>query len=118
VAASRGRESVTVITSDTELLRESIGYSSERQSASELARRMTTREEPALERPGLQHGIYRGLEAARELALYGAQHEPGARRTPTVEQALEYQGPQRQQPRQTPEKKKEIERGYDYGIGI
>jgi conjugative relaxase-like TrwC/TraI family protein len=37
VAASRGRESVTVVTSDKELLRESVGRSGERQSASELA---------------------------------------------------------------------------------
>ena len=39
VAASRGRESVTVVTSDKELLRESVGRSGERQSASELVRK-------------------------------------------------------------------------------
>ena len=37
VAASRGRESITVVTSDKELLRQSVGRSSARQSASELA---------------------------------------------------------------------------------
>jgi ATP-dependent exoDNAse (exonuclease V) alpha subunit len=40
VAATRGRESLTVITSDKEQLRESIGISSERQSATELAKRL------------------------------------------------------------------------------
>ena len=36
VAASRGRESVTIITSDKEQLAQSIGRSGQRQSASEL----------------------------------------------------------------------------------
>jgi conjugative relaxase-like TrwC/TraI family protein len=40
VAATRGRESLTVITSDKEALRDSIGISGERESASELARRL------------------------------------------------------------------------------
>lgn len=39
VAASRGRENITIITSDKERLRESIGHSGIRQSASELARK-------------------------------------------------------------------------------
>ena len=39
VAASRGRRSVQVITSDKELLRESVARSTARQSASELARK-------------------------------------------------------------------------------
>ena len=38
VAASSGRTSVTVVTSDQELLRASVGRSDERQSASELIR--------------------------------------------------------------------------------
>jgi hypothetical protein len=43
VAASRGRESITLVTSDKELLRETIGQSDSRQSASELAFRATVR---------------------------------------------------------------------------
>jgi hypothetical protein len=39
VAYSRGRKGIAIITSDAEQLRESIGVSGERQSASELARR-------------------------------------------------------------------------------
>ena len=48
VAASRGREAVQVITSDKELLRDSVGRSGARQSACELARKV---------RPGLQQRI-------------------------------------------------------------
>ncbi len=42
VAASRGRESVTVLTSCIDVLRESICWSGDRMSASELARRSST----------------------------------------------------------------------------
>jgi hypothetical protein len=61
VAASRGRESVMVVTSDRELLRESVARSGARQSASELARKVQRR-------PALQRGELRGLSAARRLA--------------------------------------------------
>src|SRR5436309_13114486 len=54
VAATRGKERVTVITSDKELLRESVARSNTRQSASELARK---------QRPGLFQGAYRGVAA-------------------------------------------------------
>jgi conjugative relaxase-like TrwC/TraI family protein len=67
VAASRGRRSVKVITSDKELLRESVARSTARQSASELARKT---------RPGLHQGSYRGVAAARELAAHAARQEP------------------------------------------
>jgi conjugative relaxase-like TrwC/TraI family protein len=66
VAASRGRRSVQVITSDRELLRESVARSTARQSASELARKAC---------PGLHQGSYRGAAAARELAAHVARHE-------------------------------------------
>lgn len=58
VAASRGRKSVLVVTSDKELLRETVGWSSARQSASDLSRKG---------RPGLLQGQFRRLEAARRL---------------------------------------------------
>ena len=64
VAASRGRESVTVVTSDRELLRESVARSGARQSASELARK--------IQRRAFQRGELRGLSAARRLARYAA----------------------------------------------
>ena len=58
VAASRGRENLAVITSDKERLRQTIGKSTARQSATELSRKL---------RPGLHQGINRGMEAARRL---------------------------------------------------
>ncbi|MDM7996210.1 MAG: hypothetical protein QUT30_11080 [Acidobacteriota bacterium] len=64
VAASRGRENVQIITSDKELLRESIGLSNARQSASELNR---------ANRPGLHQGMNRGLALARSLARRATQ---------------------------------------------
>jgi ATP-dependent exoDNAse (exonuclease V) alpha subunit len=71
VAASRGRETVQVITSDKELLRDSVGRSAARQSASELARKV---------RPGLHQGLYRGVAAARDLASYASRY-----RSPVVQ---------------------------------
>jgi conjugative relaxase-like TrwC/TraI family protein len=64
VAASRGRENVQIITSDKELLRDSIGLSNARQSATELER---------ANRPGLHQGMDRGLALARSLARRAAQ---------------------------------------------
>ena len=46
VAATRGRESLTVITSDKEQLREAIGISGERTSATELARKAEQQTQP------------------------------------------------------------------------
>ncbi len=65
VAASRGRESVTVVTIDRELLRESVARSGARQSASELARKVQWRRT-------FQRGELRGLSAARRLACDAA----------------------------------------------
>ena len=64
VAASRGRKSVQVITSDKDVLRESVAWSTARQSASELAQKA---------RPGLQQGSYRGESSARQLAARAAR---------------------------------------------
>ena len=51
VAASRGREGITVITSDVDRLRESLGISSARPSATELTREQTRQNELA---PGIE----------------------------------------------------------------
>jgi hypothetical protein len=51
VAASRGREGITVITSDVDRLRESLGISSTRPSATELTREQTRQNELA---PGIE----------------------------------------------------------------
>src|ERR1700720_688270 len=74
VAASRGRESVTVVTSDKELLRDSVTRSGERQSASELVRKVGGKGAPAKHFGGTR-GVRRGLGAAREMALRAAQQE-------------------------------------------
>jgi ATP-dependent exoDNAse (exonuclease V) alpha subunit len=55
VAASRGRERVTVVTSDADALRESVGRTAARQSATELARKALVR---------MDGGIRRGFAAA------------------------------------------------------
>jgi ATP-dependent exoDNAse (exonuclease V) alpha subunit len=59
VAVSRGRKSVLVVTSDKQSLRESVGCSSARQSASELARKAKSRKHRI---------VLRGFDLARELA--------------------------------------------------
>jgi predicted RNA-binding protein len=65
VAASRGRESITVVTSDRDLLRESVAHSVARQSASELSRKAQA---PSLEgqKPSLRERERRELPVARE----------------------------------------------------
>jgi hypothetical protein len=91
VAVSRGRENLAVVTSDKERLREAIGRSTARQSASELVQKL---------RPGLHQSINRGMEAARRLVEWAARqfkaiyspepamkHEPVTRREPTTSHA-------------------------------
>jgi hypothetical protein len=58
VAASRGRERVTVVTSDPGALRESVGRSGARQSATNLARKALMR---------MDRGIRRGFGVACEM---------------------------------------------------
>ena len=71
VAASRGRESVTVLTSDKALLRESVACSGQRQSASELVRKVQGN--PSWFRwLVVQIGLDRGLRRARKLACRAA----------------------------------------------
>ena len=65
VAASRGRESVQVITSDKERLRQTVARSTVRKSASELARGT----QPGL-RPGQQRGLAAAVIAMRRAAQF------------------------------------------------
>lgn len=62
VAASRGRHSVTVITSDKERLQQTVGRSMARTSATELLRKGTC----------LRQGTPRGMEMAREMVRRAA----------------------------------------------
>jgi ATP-dependent exoDNAse (exonuclease V) alpha subunit len=77
VSASRARESITVVTSDKELLRDSIGRSGARQSAMELERRSKVRIEAATARLERQQGEPRGRQAAVDQARHAARHNTG-----------------------------------------
>jgi hypothetical protein len=69
VAASRGRQSVRVITSDREALRDTVARSTARKSASELARKAGV---------VLERGARRGLTAASEMAKRNRCHQQQA----------------------------------------
>ena len=86
VAASRGRQSVQVITSDKEALRESVVRSSARKSASELARKAGT---------VLMRGAHRGIMAARQLAMRLSMREPES--VPAEVCQPEFRGEQRRE---------------------
>lgn len=108
VAASRGRERVTVVTSDKELLRESVVRSGERQSASELVRKIKQRTVDGLVG---RHVHHRGLTAARAMALRAAQQ--GQDMQPDLH-------PPRHELIQVPPariRQQEMEKGRDIGIG-
>ena len=95
VAASRGRRSVQVVTSDKESLRESVARSSTRKSASELARKAGT---------AFLRGACRGIRAARHLAM-----RLSVRETESVPIKIDYQN----EPRQTePRMERHRERGF------
>jgi hypothetical protein len=69
VAASRGREHVTVITTDKARNEESVGRSGARLSASELVRTMHGRSAEGL-RPDASRGFDRGIRAVVEVARH------------------------------------------------
>jgi hypothetical protein len=99
VATSRGRESVTVVTSNKQELWRSVRSSAARQSASELERKA---------KPEHRSTISRGLEAARKLARHAARY---------VTSRLRRETPQRDS-KVKPEIEMEREkvRGYDHNI--
>jgi conjugative relaxase-like TrwC/TraI family protein len=113
VAASRGRESITVVTSDKDLLRESVARSVARQSASEMSRKA---QEPSLERlnPSLRERERRELPVAREQGRDNApeRKEPlGKAPAPEIAQTIDREKP-------SCEQKQEhiIEPSHYYGI--
>jgi ATP-dependent exoDNAse (exonuclease V) alpha subunit len=107
VAASRGRESVRVITSDKELLRLSVTRSGQRQSASELVRKIG-RDQVRRTRLGVQREVKRGPAAARNMARRAAWREQG--------RFIEAPIPQQEIRRETPARDHGVERGRDYGF--
>ncbi len=84
VAASRGRESITVVTSDRDLLRESVARSDVRQSASELAKKAqkTPLEEKRGLRPSLREQNLRDLPPAQKQKHDAVQEVAGPSRKP------------------------------------
>ena len=113
VAASRGRENITVVTSDRNLLRESVAHSVARQSASELSRKA---QEPSLERlkPSLRERGRRELSVAREQGCDNVPEGRGPLRkvpAPETVQAMDREKP-------SCEQKQEhiIEPAHFYGI--
>lgn len=109
VAASRGRESVTVVTSDKGLLQESVGRSGERQSASELVRKASGQKDG---RPmaGLRRILERGRAAARAIARRMAVWQE---RDEQVQRTTE----RKEMGRERPKSSRRVERGRDHGIG-
>ena len=116
VAASRGRDSITVVTSDKELLRETVARSDVRQSASELARKTrgpSLREErfkPSIrerERRGPQTGHEQGCGAVQE------EVEPSRKAYQTVETV---QNIREENGRAEDKQEPAIERGHGYGF--
>jgi conjugative relaxase-like TrwC/TraI family protein len=99
VAASRGRESITVVTSDRDLLRESVAHSVARQSASELSRKV---QGPILERqkPSLRERERREQPIARGQACDNVlEGKAEIRKAPTPEtvQSIDRENPTREQ---------------------
>jgi hypothetical protein len=113
VAASRGRESITVVTSDKELLRESVARSFARQSASELSRKA---QEPSLEglKPSLRERECCEHPATREQGHDPAQEVAGpSRKAPATERI---QTIDRARPTREPEHDYVVETGHYHGI--
>jgi conjugative relaxase-like TrwC/TraI family protein len=112
VAASRGRESVTVVTGDKGLLRDSIRRTGDRQSASELVRRAADRQETRSPIAGLRRWVARGRAMARALASRMAAWQEWPVATETAKQ--------REQIRHTEQQvrnRRSMERDRGYGIG-
>jgi conjugative relaxase-like TrwC/TraI family protein len=107
VAASRGRESVTVVTSDRELLRESVARSGARQSASELARKV--------QRRTFQQGELRGLSAARRLARDAAVQSERLEKRVMRSRELDHEVTRKVAAREYQTERKLERGGYDIG---
>jgi hypothetical protein len=113
VAASRGRESITVVTSDKDLLRESVAHSVARQSASELSRKV---QEPSLEKlkPSLRERERCELPVAHEQGHDNVPEGKGPlKKAPAPEAA---QTVDQEKPSCDQKQEHIIEPGHYYGI--
>ena len=114
VAASRGREHLTVITSDKAQLEESVGRSGARLSASELVRTMHTRSAEGFT-PDASRGFERGIrtvaEGRRQSVGVEQDSQGHAVPAPAKQQAIQHTASHE---REAPAQK--IERGQGHGI--
>jgi hypothetical protein len=114
VAASRGREYVTVVTSDKAQLEESVGRSGARLSATELVRTMHTKLAEGLT-PDASRGFERGIRAVVVEARQALGVEQGSHghavAAPVQQQAIQHAASHE---RKAPAQK--LERGQGYGI--
>jgi hypothetical protein len=114
VAASRGREYVTVVTSDKAQLEESVGRSGARLSATELVRTMHTRVAEGLT-PDASRGFERGVRAV----VVEARQSLGVERESTghaVPAPVQQQAIQHEVSRERKAPAQKLERGQGYGI--
>jgi hypothetical protein len=114
VAASRGRESITVVTSDKDLLRESVAHSVARQSASELSRKA---QGPSLEKlnPSLRERERRELGVGQQQRCDNVpEGKAQLRKAPTPEAV---QTIDREKPSCEQKQEHIIEPGHYLGIG-
>ena len=114
VAASRGRDSIAVVTTDKDLLRESVAHSVARQSASELSRKV---QEPSFERlkPSLRERERREQPIAREQGhsnVPGGTGPLGKSPTPETVQTMDPEKPDHDQ-----KQDHIIGLGHHFGIG-
>jgi ATP-dependent exoDNAse (exonuclease V) alpha subunit len=114
VAASRGRDSIAVVTTDKDLLRESVAHSVARQSASELSRKV---QEPSFERlkPSLRERERREQPIAREQGhgnVPGGTGPLGKSSTPETVQIMDPEKPDHDQ-----KQDHIIGLGHHFGIG-
>ena len=114
VAASRGREHLTVVTSDKARLEESVGQSGARLSASELVRTMQARLAEGLTPDGsrgFDRGIRAVVEAARQSVGFAQDSQGHAVPAPAEQQAIQEPPAHKRGP-----SAHELERGRDHGI--
>ncbi len=115
VAASRGRDSIAVVTSDRDLLRESVAHSVARQSASELSRKAqgSSFTEERL-KPSLRERERHELPVSREQGCDKVLEERGPLRkapTPETVQTIDLDKPSNEQ-----KQEHGFELGHYYGI--
>ena len=114
VAASRGREQLTVITSDKARLQESVGRSGARLSASELVRTIPARSAAGLT-PDASRGFARGIRAVVEGARQSVRFEQEAHQH-AAPAPVQHQASQHTAGHEPSGSAHQLERGPSHGI--